>query len=92
MIEQPVSISLSLSEATLSCAAVLGIARAMKHANKINESRGVLKDLERLKVIADRVERLALLLAAAAEEKLPAGTSLVARSDAMLESRLRENL
>jgi hypothetical protein len=76
-----VSISLPLSEAVPTCAAILGMAHALKFSNMLRKKAGVTEDLERLEFLAKRVEFLALLLAAAAQAKLPDGMTLVGTYD-----------
>jgi hypothetical protein len=81
MSEPTVSISLPLTEAIPTCAAILGMAHAMKFSNMLRKKAGVTEDLERLEFLADRVETLALLLAAAAQAKLPEGMTLAGTYD-----------
>ena len=76
-----VSISLPLSEAVPTCAAILGMAHAMKYHNVLRKKAGVTEDLEQLEIIADRMEFLALLLGAAAQAKLPDGMTLAGTYD-----------
>jgi hypothetical protein len=76
MSEPTVSISLPLTEAIPTCAAILGMAHAMKFSNMLRKKAGATEDLERLEIIADRLEFLALLLGAAAQAKLPKGMTL----------------